>query len=233
MTHRKPELIKLGKITTIEGVADELARLNDRLDSMRLNQFVLFNNSYYIVTTSIQKAIKDNFFVNPKFIQKFIVTFARYYFDALNNSQDENNNLAEPWLIAHDCAKNSGTRFISLMLGANAHINNDLPQVLTTLMANEKTEDLLSDIVKIDKLLMKSGREIITTFEETNKVLDLFKRRFQFLYYRPVMYMILYWRIVAWKNYRKLKKQPSYLEHITNRSVKIANRWLILSRFLG
>ena len=118
------------------------------------------------------------------------------------------------------------------MLGANAHINNDLPKVLKSLTQDKDTENLLFDIVKIDKLLTKSGKEIIGSFEEPNKLLNYLKIHFQFLYYRPVMYTILYRQIVAWKNYRKLKKEPSYMKNINKRSMKIANRWLKLSRLL-
>ena len=234
MAGHTPNLINLGKVTTIKGVLRELQRLNKSLDDVDLGQFKLFNNSYYIVTTSVQQAIKDNYFENPRFIEKFIVTFARYYFKAVVDTNNESPVLTLAWSKVNEYATNkSAPKFISLLLGASAHINNDLPQVLNSLMKNEDTEDLLSDIVKIDRLLMDSGKQIINTFEESNKVLDFLKRRLQFMYYRPAMYTIRYWRIIAWKNYRKLKKQPSYIQSITNRSVKIANRWLRLSRLLS
>ena len=234
MTRRKPNLIHVSELTTVQDVVSELQRLNERLGSLGLGQFKLFNNAYYIVTTSVQQAIEDNYFKNAKLIEEFIVTFAGYYFNAVNDASSMSPEITLPWSKVNEYAKNkSAPTFISLMLGANAHINNDLPQVLETLMMKEATEDLLADITKIDKLLMKSGKEIIGTFEETSKALNFLKRRLQFMYYRPAMYTIRFWRIIAWKNYRKLKKQPSYIQSITNRSVKIANRWLKLSKVLS
>jgi len=234
MAGHEPNFTDIDKITSLKDVVGELVYLNIHLEKIGLNQFKLFNSSYYIVTTSVQQAIEDNYFDNPEFIEKFIVAFARYYFKAVIDTEKKSLDLSLPWLKVNEYATNkSAPKFISLMLGASAHINNDLPQVLNTLMQNEDTEALLSDIVKIDKLLMESGKEIIKTFEETNKVLSFLKRNFQFMYYRPAMYTIRYWRIIAWKNYRKLKKQPSYIQSITNRSVKIANRWLKLSGVLS
>lgn len=234
MSEHQQKLIDVGGITSIKSVVGELRHLNKNLSRLDLDRFKLFNNAYYIVTTSVQQSIEDNYFENPKFIEKFIVTFAGYYFKAVNDASSDSPKLTRPWSKINEYAKNkSAPKFVSLMIGANAHINNDLPQVLNNLMKNEKTEDLLSDLIKIDKLLMKSGKEIIGTFNETNKTLNFLKRRFQFMYYRPAMYTIRYWRIVAWKNYKKLKKQPSYAKNITNRSVKIADRWLLLSKLLS
>jgi hypothetical protein len=47
------------------------------------------------------------------------------------------------------------------------------------------------------------------------------------------MYTILYWRIGAWKNYRRLKKDRSSIVKITHKSILIANRLLYVSRLLA
>ena len=118
-------------------------------------------------------------------------------------------------------------------MGANAHINHDLPLALAKLMGTEKTDDLLRDVLKIDKLLMKSGRKIIATFDEPHKFLDFLKRRFQFLYYRPAMYTILYWRIGAWRRYKLIKNSGRETSGDPSKSIKIANRLLKLGKYLG
>lgn len=122
--------------------------------------------------------------------------------------------------------------FIPLLMGANAHINHDLPLALVKLMGREKTDDLLQDVLKIDTLLMKSGRQIIVTFDEPTKLLDIIKRRLQFLYYRPTMYIILYWRVIAWRNYKAIKRNGVKKHDYKTRSTKIANRFLKLGGYL-
>jgi hypothetical protein len=177
--------------------------------------------------------MKDGYSKNPKFIERFIVSFADYYFCVINsaNSGDE---LSPPWAKLNDYAKiKSAPVFISLMLGANAHINNDLPQVLNKMMQNKNTSNLLGDLVKIDRILIKSGRQIIDLFDEKSKFLNFLKRRLIFTYYRPAMYTILYWRIRAWRNYEMLKKNSSAMPPITKRSVIISNRLLRFAKILS
>ena len=230
----QPEVIDTSTITTVVGVLAQLMQLDSQLNSLELDQFKLFNRAYQVVTRSMVQAIKDDYFKNPEVIEKFMVTFADYYFKAVSGTMSGAVDVAPPWLKLNDYATNrSAPVFISLMLGANAHINNDLPQALKILMQQEQAKDLVGDLLKIDKLLMKSGKEIIGLFEEKNRFLDFLKRRFQFLYYRPAMYTIRYWRIIAWKNYQKLAKDDAAQAYITDRSVKIANRLLFVARMLG
>jgi len=234
MAVHKPAFIHETHLDTIKDVVNELQRLDKLLADTDLHQYQLFNGAYFMITSAVQRSVTEDYFKNPKFIEKFIVTFASYYFTAINDTVSDSSELSVPWSKLNDYAKQkSAPKFVSLLLGANAHINNDLPQVLKTLMEKENTEDLLSDIVKIDKLLMESGKQIIGTFDETNKIVDLLKRHFQFMYYRPAMYTIRYWRIIAWKNYRKLKKEQTAMQKITRRSIKIANRWLVVSKALS
>ncbi len=233
MADPKSILVNIHSIANIEDVITTLQQLDNKLVELGLHQFMLFNQSYQIVTHLIQQRVNDDYFKNPIFIEKFIVNFASYYFKAVNNAMD-GNELSPPWSKLNDYAKiKSAPVFISLMLGANVHINNDLPRVLKEMMQDESMRNLFSDILKIDRILMKSGRQIIDLFEENNKFLDFLKRRLIFTYYRPAMYTILHWRVQAWRHYGMLKRDDRVSASITKRSLKIANRLLFIARFLG
>jgi hypothetical protein len=228
-----PNLINIAGIRSFKNVQTEIKLLNANLQSENMSQFKLFNEAYLIVTNHIQTATKNNYFENPKFIEKFTTTFATYYFKAINDTLTGSKDLTMSWAAMDKLNLKTSPRFISLLMGANAHINNDLPRVLNRLMEKEDTENLLSDIVKIDKLLMLSGKEIIDLFDETNKKLNFLKRYIKFIYYRPIMYMILYWRVIAWRNYRKIKKNNATLTRVNKRSDKIANRFLRIAKLLA
>jgi len=225
-------LIGINRITSFKGILKELKILDTNLQSAHLPQFQLFNSAYLVVTNHIYEAANNNYFNNPKFIEKFTVTFASYYFKAVNDTLKASDDLNISWVKLNQLDLSSAPVFVSLLMGANAHINNDLPRVLLRLMETEDTEDLFSDLRRIDKLLMKSGKEIIELFVEPNKTLNVLKRRFKFVYYRPTMYMLLFWRVIAWRNYRKIKKNNATLTRINERSIKIANRLLRLANVL-
>jgi hypothetical protein len=234
MTIRQASLVDTSQITTMKDVEDTLLDLDGRLAAEHLTQFLLFNRAYRIVTHLIQQGIQERHFDNPVFIEKFIVQFAGYYFAAVNDTTRSSPALSAPWSKLNEYAKNpSAPIFISLMLSANAHINNDLPQVLRTMMKDEDVEGMLKDIIKLDHLLMKSGKQIIVAFDERNTFLNTLKNRLQFTYYRPAMYTILYWRVKAWTNFKALKDDAAVMPSITNRSIKIANRLLGLSSILA
>jgi len=234
MVRQQPSLINVEGITSVNDVIHVFEQLNHQLTDLQLEQYFLFNKSYLVVTTHMQQAIQENRFNNPLFIEKFIISFAAYYFKAINGSAGKVPDLSLPWQKLNDyAALRSAPVFISLMLGANAHINYDLPQALTKLMQEDKPEKLRSDLSIMNTLLMKSGREIIGLFEEKNALLDFLKRRFQFMYYRPAMYTILYWRIKAWRGYNMLAKDQGAMIRISTKSTKTANRLLVIARVLG
>lgn len=223
-------LIKIDKIKSFDTVLNELAKLDTLLTKNRMKQLLIFNRAYSVITKAIKTAVDDNYFENPQFIEKFSVNFARYYFKALNETASSSKYLPTAWSQLNKAAKYKSTpTFIFLLMGANAHINHDLPLALLELMDKEETDDLLKDVIKIDKLLMKGGRDIIGLFDESNKILDFLKRHFMFVYYRPTMYLILYWRIKAWRDYKSIKKVGRENSGYQKKSITIANRFLKLA----
>jgi len=228
------EKINIDKITSFKTILLELEKLDKVLSRRELYQFQLFNQAYTVVTKNIKKSAKNNYFKNPKFIEKFTVCFSHYYFRAVNETMQKNSNIPPAWKALNVTAKNKHTpQFIYLLMGANAHINNDLPLALNELMGKLKAEDLLKDVLKIDKLLMMSGREIISAFEESNKILDFLKRNSVFLYYRPVMYLVLFWRVKAWRNYRSIKRAGAISNHYQDASIRIAYRLQTMAKLLS
>jgi hypothetical protein len=226
--------IHIEKLSSWEAVIVQLGELDELLPRHGLTQFAVFNKAYLRVTQNIQSAANHDYFENPHFIERFTINFAHYYFRAINETIASDRKLSFAWCKLNLSAeRTSAPEFIKLLMGANAHINHDLPLALLDVMTDEQTNDLLKDILKIDKLLMRSGREIIGLFDEPNRWLDFAKRRFILLYYRPTMYMILWWRARAWKNYLAIKSAGLEKSNYEQSSVIIAYKLLKLARLLG
>ena len=221
------------ELTSFEAVLAELDRLDGQLRRQQFDQFIVFNKAYSVVTDAIKTAAEGGYFKNPKFIEAFSAAFAQYYFQAINDTVAGNPELPIAWAKVNQTADRKVPAFIPLLMGANAHINHDLPLTLLELMNGQKTDELLRDVLKIDKLLMGAGREIVKTFEEPNKRLDFLRRRLQFLYYRPIMYLILSWRIGAWRSYKVIKKNGRDASRYEKKSIKTADRLLKLGQLLS
>lgn len=224
----------IAKITSIEAVLQKLRALDRQLIDNHLSEYIPFNKAYYVVTMAIKKASDDNYFDNQAFIEKFSVCFAVYYFQAVNDCLDSQPGLATAWMKMRQSVNHKVTpNFILLLMGANAHINHDLPLALLDVMDQQKTDELLKDIVRIDQLLTKSCNDILATFDETGRLADFIKRHLKFLYLRPVMYMVLYWRFRAWRACRAMQKGHSAGNGFKKRSAKTAKRLLRLGNYLS
>jgi hypothetical protein len=221
-------------IATTVDVLNELQHLDAVLLERGMSQFTIFNHAYYIVTEEILEAMNAGYFENPRRVDVFIVLFAQYYFDALNDAAAHTLLSSSPWLRMDEYAKISRAPvFLSLLLGANAHINYDLPQALKLFVDQDGDGRSLNDLTKISKILMRSGKMITRSFDEPNTHYDFFKRRLRPLYYRPAMYTILYWRLTAWKEYGRLETMSDAPTHISRRSLRIAARLLFIARRLA
>lgn len=217
-------LINISSITSFEDVLRQLKLLEKDLNTYNLSQFSVFNTAYTIVTNAIKDAAADDYFQKPDFIEKFTICFASYYFQVINNFTSGSPDIPQAWVKMRDAAQtNSTPMFIVLLMGANAHINHDLPLAMATFVSKNRDYSL-RDARRVDKVLMKSGKQIIPAFVEPNLVLNRLKDRFKPIYYRPVMYMILAWRIVAWRNHQMIIRGALTKDTHVRRSTVIANR---------
>lgn len=216
-------LINIEKLTSFEDILTRLKKLETSLATDGLAQFEVFNKAYYVVTSTIKKAAENGYFTSPEFIEKFTICFAGYYFLAVNETINKSPKLPEAWAMVNKAGKHKATpKFILLLMGANAHINHDLPLALLSQSEGIKNQSLIGDVIKVDKLLKKCGREIIHTFNEKNRLLNTIKRWFVFLYFEPVIYMILYWRVRAWRSFLSLKKIGIKNSNYSNYSFKVS-----------
>ncbi len=224
----------LTAVTSFDSVVKELNELNGYFSQNNMENYLVFNNAYRVVTLNIKASVIDGHFDNDQFTENFTAGFARYYFRALSQISTEDPNIAESWKkFAEAATEDTLPKFILLLMGANAHINHDLPYILLKFIDEGEVMPLLGDLVKLDRIMMKSGRQIIPLFNEHSRMLNTFKNRFQFLYYRPIMYTVLSWRIVAWRAFKHMSAgNPGYRVHI-KRSKRIAQRYLVMGKLLG
>ena len=225
------QFVRTQTVKTYDDILGYLKDLNQQLMDMNLDKLIPFNHAYYIVTRTIQEAANDKYFTNPEFLEAFSVCFANYYFQAVNDLNNNSNKVVPAWRKIVDNRKQP--IFVSLLMGANAHINYDLSLTLIDMMSGANKRELLSDIIKVDKLLTKSSKEILNTFNETNKLLDFIKRHARWLYLRPIMLMILFWRTVAWRNYRLVDNRDINAQDLVKRSTKISKRLSNLGAILS
>jgi hypothetical protein len=101
-----------------------------------------FHNTYLRTTEAVAQALRDGFFADPEWVDRWDVAFARFYLDALDADR-RGAPVPEPWAVAFRAAAAQpdlpAVRHV--LLGMNAHINFDLPQALLAVISDVEFGD--------------------------------------------------------------------------------------------
>jgi hypothetical protein len=91
-----------------------------------------------MMTKNVLAAIQANDFEDTPWVATLMENFAGYYFQALEAFENGQTRPPDVWGIAFHAAQNPHTHALQiLVLGVNAHINDDLVFALSELLAGE------------------------------------------------------------------------------------------------
>ncbi len=173
MSQSYDHLINASDITDIRDVLVGLELLEKKLPNTVLRTFAPFNRAYIVVTQTIENAMQEQYFSDNNAVDQLCVDFAQYYFEALN-SYVRHSQLPAVWRHLSPQSTIHHIAFLSLLYGASAHINGDLPQALRTSHISK------NDYYAIDTLLHEASTRILNVFEESNFALNFLKKRSRF-----------------------------------------------------
>lgn len=99
-----------------------------------------FLRVYRQMTASVKERLTGSFFLDPAWVERVAIRFAWYYFDALDRFE-QGGSPPPPWAYAHTVAvRKQGFLLQDILLGMNAHINNDLPLVAAEILRGDLDE---------------------------------------------------------------------------------------------
>jgi hypothetical protein len=143
---------------TIDAVVQ---RMQDRLDALppELGHRRIFLQTYLRTTAAVGKAVRDGFFEDGAWVERWDVAFAELYIDAHDADRESRaDDVPRPWRLAFD-ADPGLPPLRHVLLGINAHVNYDLPQAMLAVIdrADFKDQALLDrrhrDHERIDAVL--------------------------------------------------------------------------------
>jgi len=120
--------------TGIAGVIEHLCNVQSILDELppgsARNRVGAFNDLYLTITRRVDQALVSGA-VEPEFLERLDVEFAKRYFDALRRWNDDDDRTPDVWEVLFKRASDTRmSRLTAAMLGVNAHINHDLALAL-------------------------------------------------------------------------------------------------------
>jgi hypothetical protein len=234
MSSSKLHSIDIARIHSVTTLLQQLHDLDGQLEHSALSELIAFNKAYTIVTKAINGSLKNGYFDNPKFVETFTVCFSHYYFQVINDVLAGKTDIATAWSNIFRSARSKPLpNFIYLLMGANAHINHDLSLTMLRMLDKGDTAKLFKDILKVDKLLMHSSKDIVEAFTEPKTVPRFIQRRFKHFYRKPIMYLILYWRFRAWGEYKSIERNGIKAGRYRVRGKRLSIGLIYLGRLLS
>jgi hypothetical protein len=126
----------------VERLDDLLAVMTahlERFDRSRDHR-AAFLRVYRRMTAEAKERLTEPFFLDPAWVERVAMRFAWYYFDALDRFE-RGNSPPPAWTYAFTVAvRKRGFLLQDILLGMNAHINNDLPLVAAEVLRDERDE---------------------------------------------------------------------------------------------
>lgn len=168
-----------------------------KVQLLKNNQLNLipFHDTYFLITTSVFSKLGKGFFENDDNMTSFVLSFAKFYFDALNQ-YFKGESVSSAWqFMFNQCEKNHLPRFVYLLLGVHAHINQDLSLCVRTLDFGVAFKN---DYLAINHITKGKLAEAIAQLNEKSIVLKRILQNGLFLYQMPMHQIIVLCRNLAW-----------------------------------
>lgn len=130
-----------------------------------------FNSMYLQVTRQVNSEIGLGFFADAHFMARLDVTFANFYFAAVNAAATP-SDAPMAWRPLIESRNEPGIEPIQFALaGMNAHINHDLPLAVVATCTDLGTQPSAgshrADYQKVDQLLDAAEQSVRQAFETT------------------------------------------------------------------
>ena len=168
-----------------------------KVQLLKNNQLNLipFHDTYFLITTSVFSKLGKGFFENDDNMTSFVLSFAKFYFDALDH-YFKGESVSSAWqFMFNQCDRNNLPRFVYLLLGVHAHINQDLSLCVRTLDFGVAFKN---DYLAINHIIKGKLAEAIAQLNEKSIVLKRILRNGLFLYQMPMHQIIILCRNLAW-----------------------------------
>ena len=188
-------------------------RLRDKLGC---DHRAVFATTYLILTKELKQALKRDprFFEQPKFFFREDALFANFYFDAFR-AYKRDKPAPDAWEVAFDTAATGDANGAQdMLLGINAHVQNDLPFVIAALGArNRAGESRKPDHDKVNRILTKGYEPIVRAVRDRyDPILSLTNASWHPIDDVAGLQVVKSWREGAWRNAERLLNARSKAE---------------------
>nr|WP_245302457.1 DUF5995 family protein [Symbiobacterium terraclitae] len=134
-------------VGSIDDLAAVLKAQLDRFDRAGDHR-AAFLRVYHRMTLEVRDRLRRPFFLDPPWVERVAIRFGWYYFDSLERFE-RGSSPPPAWEYAFRIAQQKRAFLLQdILLGMNAHINNDLPLVVAEILRAEGDEQAIFKTVR-------------------------------------------------------------------------------------
>ncbi len=139
---------------TLDEVVDGLSHWEARLQADG-DRRAIFATLYGVVSAEIRERVETGAFGDNQWVRRYAVTFANFYRQALEDDEaGRSAAVPKAWRLAFEAARaGNGLVLQDLLLGVNAHVNNDLPLALTAVTIDPERQSRYDDHARVNGVL--------------------------------------------------------------------------------
>jgi hypothetical protein len=140
--------------STLDDVVDGLAQCEQQF-RLRHDRRCTFLTVYGMVSMTLRDRVAQGEFHDNEWVQRYVVACANFYRDALDAyGAGRLDDVPQAWRLCFDTARaGSGLVLQDLLLGLNAHLNNDVPLALRRVSIDPSRDDRRQDHDAVNAVL--------------------------------------------------------------------------------
>ena len=139
---------------TLDDVVDGLSRREQQFRAAG-DRRAIFLTLYGIVSSAMRAQVAARAFADSEWVHRYAVAFANLYRQALDDYDGGRLDLVpKAWRLCFDTARaGRGLVLQDMLLGINAHVNNDLPQALAAVSIDPDRDARYKDHCAVNAVL--------------------------------------------------------------------------------
>jgi len=188
----------------------QVQRLRNLRDDLGCDHRAVFATTYLTLTKQLLEDVKsglvDRRYISPEYLYTEDALFANVYMRAVRG-YERGDEVADAWRIAFETAERNDTGAVQdMLLGINAHVQNDMPFVLASLgLRTPKGESRKPDHDVANGTLNRSYEDVV---EEVRRRFDpaiaLTNSKFLAIDDLAGLELVRTWRENVWRNAERL-----------------------------
>jgi Family of unknown function (DUF5995) len=216
---------------SIACIDQEIAQMQAMKQTLGCDHRAVFDTTYLVLTQTLRDKMAgdSHFFEDPNWVYYEDAQFGHMYFSTMA-AYDAGQKVAPAWQIAFDAARHGQiSAFQDMLLGINAHVQNDMPYMLAAVGLREpdgKTHR--PDHAAVNEVLREAFTPVIRAVTKFDALMPIMAPSWTNIDDLTGLQLVMGWREMVWREAESLlnagskRQRQKVVDGITENSAAMA-----------